>query len=283
MRLFFLVALTMCAFAANSVLTRVGVAHFGMEPVGFAVWRVAAGALTLAALVKVRGGAPMAGLLARWRGALALAVYMLGFSWAYLTLGAGLGALILFGALQIMMFGWAVWRGQVIPQMRWIGAIFAMIGLVVLLWPTESFAVPFGGTLLMIIATIGWAAYTILGQGARDPLAATAGNFLLCLPLVLLAMLLNGASGSVSLGGIGAAIVAGAVTSGLGYALWYRVLPQLPTTMAAVAQLSVPVIAVIGGVIFLDEPLTLRMTIAGALVLGGIALSNVKWAPRGRS
>ena len=105
MRLFFLVALTMCAFAANSILTRVGVANFGMDAVSFAVVRVAAGAVMLAALVVARGGAPFHGVLARWRGAVALAVYMLGFSWAYLTLGAGLGALILFGSLQIMMFG----------------------------------------------------------------------------------------------------------------------------------------------------------------------------------
>ena len=281
MRLFFLVALTMCAFAANSILTRVGVAHYGMDAVSFAAVRVAAGAVMLAALVMGRGGAPFAGLRARWRGAIALAVYMLGFSWAYLTLGAGLGALILFGSLQIMMFGWAVWRGQDIPQMRWIGAGAAMIGLVVLLWPTQSFSVPFSGTILMIVATIGWAAYTILGQGAKDPLLASAGNFILCLPIVALG-LLGGALGTVSAGGVIAAMLAGAVTSGLGYALWYRVLPQLPTTVAAVAQLSVPVIAVAGGVLFLDEPLTLRMAIAGALVLGGIVLSNARWALAGR-
>lgn len=283
MRLFFLVALTMCAFAANSVLTRVGIAHYGMEPVGFATLRVAAGALALAALVMARGGSPLKGLASRWRGALALAVYMLGFSWAYLTLGAGLGALILFGALQIMMFGWAVWRGQDIPHMRWIGAGFAMIGLFVLLWPTKSFAVPFGGTVLMIVATLGWAIYTILGQGSKDPLAVTAGNFLVCLPFVGAALLLNGVSGPMPVAGICSALAAGALTSGLGYALWYRVLAQLPTTIAAVAQLSVPVIAVVAGVVFLDEPLTLRLAIAGALVLGGIAVSNVKWVPTDRS
>ena len=159
---------------------------------------------------------------------------MLGFSWAYLTLGAGLGALILFGSLQIMMFGWAVWRGQAIPRMRWVGAFFAMVGLVVLLWPTERFAVPIVVTLLMITATIGWATYTILGQGAKDPLLATTGNFILCLPIVALA-LLGGSMSAVSAGGVIAATLAGAVTSGLGYALWYRVLPQLPTTVAAVA------------------------------------------------
>lgn len=282
MQLFLLVALTMCAFAANSVLTRVGVASFGMDPIAFAVLRVAAGAVTLAALVMVRGGAPFAGIMKRWRGALALAVYMFGFSFAYLTLGAGLGALILFGALQVMMFGWAVYRGQDVPAMRWFGAICAVVGLGVLLWPTDGFSVPIVGTVSMIAATAGWAAYTILGQGARDPLAASAGNFLLCLPLVSLA-LLGGTDGAFTGGGIVAAVVAGAVTSGLGYALWYRVLPLLPTTTAAVAQLSVPVIAVMAGVVFLAEPLSLRMVIAGALVLGGIAAANVRWVPRRRS
>jgi len=199
---------------------------------------------------------------------------MIGFSWAYLTLGAGLGALILFGALQIMMFGWAVWCGQDVPRMRWVGAVFALIGLAVLLWPTQNFSVPLGGTVLMIVATLGWAVYTVLGQGAQDPLAATAGNFILCLPIVALA-LLGGVDGAVTLGGV--------VSSGIGYALWYRVLPQLVTTVAAVAQLSVPVIAVIAGVVFLHEPLTTRIVIAGVVVLGGIALSNVKWAPKHRS
>lgn len=282
MKLFFLVAVTMTAFAANSVLNRIGVANFSMDPFVFAVIRVAAGATMLAVLVAMRGQSPFADLPNRWRGALALAVYMIGFSWAYLSLGAGLGALILFGSLQMMMFGWAIVQGQSVPTMRWIGAGFALAGLAVLLWPSGAAVVPFAGTVAMIAATAGWAAYTILGQGARDPLAVTAGNFILCLPLVALSLLLAG-SGVLSVGGIAVAVIAGAVTSGMGYALWYRVLPALPTTTAAVAQLSVPVIAVLAGVIFLAEPLSFRLIMAGLLVLGGIAVSNVRWAPTGRS
>jgi len=278
MKLFFLVAVTMTAFAANSVLNRVGVATFGMDPFVFAVIRVAAGATILAVLVTLRGQSPFVDLPNRWRGALALTVYMIGFSWAYLSLGAGLGALILFGILQMMMFGWAVFKRQPVPVMRWVGAAFALVGLAVLLWPSGPAMVPFAGTLAMIAATAGWAAYTILGQGVRDPLAVSAGNFILCLPLVALSLLL--ASGGVlSVGGVAAAIVAGAVTSGMGYALWYRVLPELPTTVAAVAQLSVPVIAVLAGVIFLAEPVSVRLIAAGVLVLGGIAVSNVRWVP----
>lgn len=278
MKLFFLVAVTMTAFAANSVLNRVGVATFGMDPFVFAVIRVAAGATMLAVLVTLRGQSPFVDLPNRWRGALALTVYMIGFSWAYLSLGAGLGALILFGILQMMMFGWAVFKRQPVPVMRWVGAAFALVGLAVLLWPSGPAMVPFAGTLAMIAATAGWVAYTILGQGVRDPLAVSAGNFILCLPLVALSLLL--ASGGVlSVGGVAAAIVAGAVTSGMGYALWYRVLPELPTTVAAVAQLSVPVIAVLAGVIFLAEPVSVRLIAAGVLVLGGIAVSNVRWVP----
>ena len=278
MKLFFLVAVTMTAFAANSVLNRVGVATFGMDPFVFAVIRVAAGATMLAVLVTLRGQSPFVDLPNRWRGALALTVYMIGFSWAYLSLGAGLGALILLGILQMMMFGWAVFKRQPVPVMRWVGAAFALVGLAVLLWPSGPAMVPFAGTLAMIAATAGWAAYTILGQGVRDPLAVSAGNFILCLPLVALSLLL--ASGGVlSVGGVAAAIVAGAVTSGMGYALWYRVLPELPTTVAAVAQLSVPVIAVLAGVIFLAEPVSVRLIAAGVLVLGGIAVSNVRWVP----
>jgi drug/metabolite transporter (DMT)-like permease len=278
MKLFFLVAVSMTAFAANSVLNRVGVATFGMDPFVFAVIRVAAGATILAVLVTLRGQSPFVDLPNRWRGALALTVYMIGFSWAYLSLGAGLGALILFGILQMMMFGWAVFKRQPVPVMRWVGAAFALVGLAVLLWPSGPAMVPFAGTLAMIAATAGWAAYTILGQGVRDPLAVSAGNFILCLPLVALSLLL--ASGGVlSVGGVAAAIVAGAVTSGMGYALWYRVLPELPTTVAAVAQLSVPVIAVLAGVIFLAEPVSVRLIAAGVLVLGGIAVSNVRWVP----
>ena len=137
---------------------------------------------------------------------------------------------------------------------------------------------PLIGTGAMILAALGWAAYTILGQAEADPLAASAGNFILCLPLVALP-LLGGSTGEIGLGGVAAAVTAGAITSGLGYALWYRVLPALPVTIAAISQLSVPVIAVAAGVVLLGEPVTARLLIAGGLVLGGIALSTLRRVP----
>jgi len=273
MKLFALVAVTMCAFAANSVLNRIGVALQGMDPLDFATVRTAAGAAMLWGLVSMRR-APRPPVLnaKRFAGAAALAVYMIGFSWAYITLDAGLGALILFGVLQIVVFGWAVIEGGAIPLLRWIGAGIALTGLCVLLWPTGDATVPLVGALSMTIAGVAWAAYTLLGRAEADPLGATAGNFLLCLPLVALAMIGAGI-GEMPIGGIITAIIAGAITSGVGYAMWYRALPSLPTTVAGIAQLSVPVIAVTAGVVFLSEPLTLRLIIAGALVLGGIAVS----------
>ena len=273
MKLFALVALTMCAFAANSVLNRIGVALQGMDPLDFATVRTAAGAGMLWLLVSIRKAPrPPVFNTKRVAGAAALAIYMVGFSWAYITLDAGLGALILFGTLQIVVFGWAVIEGGNIPVLRWIGAAIALTGLCVLLWPSGDAAVPLGGAISMAIAGTSWAAYTLLGRAEADPLGATASNFLLCLPLVAVAMLWVGI-GTMPVGGIVTAIIAGGLTSGVGYAMWYRALPSLPTTVAGIAQLSVPVIAVTAGVIFLSEPLTLRLVIAGALVLGGITVS----------
>jgi drug/metabolite transporter (DMT)-like permease len=273
MKLFALVALTMCAFAANSVLNRIGVALQGMDPLDFATVRTAAGAVMLWLLVSFRKAPrPPVFNTKRVAGAAALAIYMVGFSWAYITLDAGLGALILFGTLQIVVFGWAVIEGGNIPVLRWVGAAIALTGLCVLLWPSGDAAVPLGGAISMAIAGTSWAAYTLLGRAEADPLGATASNFLLCLPLVAVAMLWVGI-GTMPVGGIVTAIIAGGLTSGVGYAMWYRALPSLPTTVAGIAQLSVPVIAVTAGAIFLSEPLTLRLVIAGALVLGGITVS----------
>lgn len=273
MRLFLLVALTMTAFASNSILNRIGVAQYGMDPMDFATIRTGAGAAMLWLLVARRSAArPVVVTAKRAAGALALAIYMVGFSWAYITLDAGLGALILFGVLQVVVFSWAVIEGQDIPPLRWVGAAIALVGLSVLLWPSGAATPPLVGSLAMIIAGASWAVYTLLGRSEPDALGSTAGNFLLCLPLVALAIPFSTA-GTISTGGMISAIVAGAITSGLGYALWYRLLPQLPTTIGGIAQLSVPVIAVAAGVALLGEDLTARLIIAGVLVLGGIAVS----------
>jgi drug/metabolite transporter (DMT)-like permease len=202
MKLFALVALTMCAFAANSVLNRIGVALQGMEPLDFATVRTAAGAAMLWLLISLRKVPhPPVFTAKRAAGAAALAIYMVGFSWAYITLDAGLGALILFGVLQIVVFGWTVIEGRKIPLLRWIGAAIALTGLCVLLWPSGAASVNLGGAISMATAGMSWAAYTLLGRAEADPLGATASNFLLCLPLVAIAMVWVG-SGTMPLNGI---------------------------------------------------------------------------------
>lgn len=272
-RVLALLLLAMCAFAANSILTRVGVARFGMDPMDFAALRTGAGAVMLGALVWGRStAAPV--LLSRRRaaGAAALTLYMVTFSWAYQSLDAGIGALILFGVLQVAIFGWTFARGGQIAPRALIGAGIALVGLAALLWPSAALVLPLGGAAAMVLAGLAWAAYTLLGRAEADALGATAGNFILAAPLVLLALPLRDA-GLFSAGGVGAAIVAGALTSGLGYALFYKIMPHLPATLAGIAQLSVPVIAVAAGWLLLDEVITLRMIMAGAMVLGGIGLA----------
>lgn len=271
MKLFLAVALTMTAFAANSVLNRIGVANYDMSPMSFAAIRVAAGAAMLWVLIALRKTpAPVIVSPKRLAGAVALATYMIGFSWAYQNLDAGVGALILFGALQVVIFGWAIIEKQTVSAQRWLGMFIALGGLCVLLWPSEIRPMPAASIIAMISAAVGWGAYTLLGRREADPLGATASNFLLCVPLVAIGFI---SRDPVAPMGIVTAIAAGAITSGLGYALWYRVLPSLQTTIAGIAQLSVPVIAVAFGVVFLGETVSLRMTIAGVLVLGGIAVS----------
>lgn len=278
---FALAMLTLSALAANAILNRVGVARYGMDPMVFAVLRVGAGAAMLWVLVAMRRApAPRVLTGRRIAGAAALTGYMVPFSWAYLTLDAGIGALILFGVLQIVVFGWALVRGQDIPVMRWLGALIALGGLALLVWPSAALALPLTGVLAMAAAGVAWAIYTLLGRGETDALAATAGNFVLALPLVLLALPWGGA-GEFGVAGVVSAVTAGAVTSGLGYALFYRVMPDLPATLAGVAQLSVPVLTVAAGTLLLGEPLHLRMLVAGALVLGGIGVALVPLRRRG--
>lgn len=276
MKIFLLTTLTMCAFAANSILNRLAVESGASDPAGFAVARVLTGALVLAALVGARGGGLP--LLQRRRaiGAGALSLYMIGFSAAYLTLDAGLGALILFGVVQISMLAASSVSGAAPTMRQLLGAVIAMGGLIWVLWPTGAVQVDPMGAALMVAAGIGWAAYSVVGRSEPDALAGTAANFLIALPVTALVLFLTGSTWHMSAVGYVLAAVSGGLTSGLGYALWYHVLPRLAPAVAAVVQLSVPVIAIIAGVGLLGEHLGPRLMVGACLVLGGIALAVVR-------
>ncbi len=280
MRLFLLTALTMCAFAANSILNRLAIDSGAADPAGFAVVRVLAGAAVLAALVFLRGGRLPLGNTRRIVGAGSLSLYMIGFSIAYLTLDAGLGALILFGVVQITMFAVTSVTGTTPGARQIAGAAIALTGLAWVLWPSGEVRVDPAGAALMSAAGMGWAIYSLVGRSEPDALAGTAANFVVALPVTGLVLLFGGTDWHMTVNGHLLAALSGGVTSGMGYALWYRVLPQLAPTTAAVVQLSVPIIAIAGGVALLGEIASLRLVLGAVLVLGGIALAVLRLQPR---
>ena len=276
MQLAILTFLTMVAFAANSILTRTAIDGSHIDPSGFAIVRVLSGAVVLGMIISVRGGGLPLLRRNRLPGAASLTVYMIAFSLAYLTLDAGLGALILFGVVQItMLVHGALWGAT--PTRRQItGAAIAFVGLLIALWPGPGGTTDPVGATLMVFAGLGWAIYTIIGRASSDPLAATSANFLLCLPLMLI--FLAGTGLTFSAIGIALGFVCGGLTSGLGYALWYSVLPKLDGATAAIVQLSVPIIAILAGAVFLSEGIDLLVILSASLVVGGIG-----WAVSARS
>jgi drug/metabolite transporter (DMT)-like permease len=271
--MFALISLVMCAFAANSVLNRLAVGTGAMDPLTFAFVRLVAGAVVLAVLVALRGGVIWVGWQGRLAGVGGLLVYLAGFSLAYVHLDAGIGALILFGSVQITMFLGAFAVGEDVPLRRWAGAGLAFGGLVVLVAPTGAGAeVVFAAA--MGVAGIGWGIYSMAGRKVSDPLAATAANFVLAVPVAMLALPWIPLQAAPS--GLALAVVAGAVTSGLGYALWYKIVPQLGAARAAVVQLTVPVLAAMAGFVWLDEAQGWRFVIAAALVMCGVVLASLQ-------
>ncbi|NJM81908.1 MAG: DMT family transporter [Tabrizicola sp.] len=272
MRLALLTLLTMIAFAGNSVLNRMAVGQGLIDPMPFAAVRVIAGAVILAGLVGFRGRF-RPGWAGRGSGVGGLALYLIGFSLAYAALDAGTGALILFGAVQITMFAGAILAAEAVPLRRWAGAGVAFLGLLLLLLPGSA-APSLWHAGLMAAAGIGWGIYSLAGRGQADALGATAANFLLAVPLLAFACWIAGWGAPTSLG-IGLAVLSGAVTSGLGYALWYRLVPALGAARAGLAQLTVPVIAAGGGAMLLGEAVGLRFLLATLLVLGGVAWASM--------
>ena len=263
------------AFAANSLLNRGALQYELIGPGEFATLRVAFGALTLFILLAWRNKSLPKAKPLQFKGVVGLASYMVGFSYAYVNLDAGLGALILFGTVQVVMFAAAAFSGERLSAYRWLGAVIALLGLVVLFLPDKEVNLPFNGVLLMLVAAFGWALYSLEGRKVSDPLLTSTWNFIYVLPITLLALLISGDSVLITFSGVLLALVSGAMMSGLGYALWYWVLPQLDVTVGALAQLLVPVFALILGALFLQEVVSLRATVAAALIIGGVAAGSL--------
>jgi drug/metabolite transporter (DMT)-like permease len=259
----------MLAFAGNSVLCRLALDTTAIDPASFTSLRLISGAAVLWLLVTLRGGGAFSH--GSWPSALALFAYAAGFSWAYIHLDAGLGALLLFAAVQVTMIGTGVARGERLTLPQQVGMTLALLGLIALLLPGSS-APPLPAALSMLAAGIAWGIYSLRGRGASNPTAVTAGNFLRAAPLAILLSLALLQSQNLDSQGVLYALASGAVTSGLGYAIWYAALPHLRASVAATVQLSVPVITTLGGALLLAEPLTLRLLLASAMILGGIAL-----------
>ncbi len=251
------------------MLCRLALRQTGIDAASFTFIRLISGAIALWLIVNIRKGTSQKA--GSWPSALALFAYAAAFSFAYVNLSAGTGALLLFGAVQATMIIWGLWKGERLGGRQWIGLTFALSGLVALLLPGLS-APPVGGSILMLGAGIAWGVYSLRGKAAGDPIYATAGNFLRAVPLAagLSIALLPWAT--LDRAGIGCAMLSGAIASGVGYAIWYAALPGLKAASAATVQLSVPVFAAAGGIIFLGESITLRFLFASVAVLGGIAL-----------
>ena len=266
---FALTALAMVAFAGNSLLCRVALRETTIDAATFTLIRIGSGAVCLWIIVQIRKGKlRQAG---SWPSALALFGYAALFSFAYLRLTAGTGALLLFGAVQATMILWALRKGERLRLAQIAGLLLALAGLVTLVLPGLT-APPLGAALLMLGAGIAWGIYSLRGKEAGDPLRATAGNFLRAMPMAALLSLVMLRSANFDRAGVCYALASGALASGIGYAIWYTALPALKASGAATVQLSVPVLAAAGGIAFLGEQLTLRFVIASAAVLGGIAL-----------
>ena len=259
----------MVAFAGNSLLCRIALKNTGIDPASFTSVRLISAAVTLWLIVQVNR-VPDSGK-GNWPSALALFVYAAGFSFAYVGLTAATGALLLFGAVQTTMIGYGLWKGERFQKLQLVGLVLAVGGLVGLLLPGLS-APPLDSSLLMLGAGVAWGIYTLRGRGAGNPVKVTAGNFLRTVPVAIALSLVMIGQFSLDSAGVLYAAVSGALASGIGYAIWYRALPSMQAKNAATVQLSVPMIAALGGILFIGEALTLRLVLASVAILAGIAL-----------
>jgi drug/metabolite transporter (DMT)-like permease len=272
-RLVLIITLAMLAFAGNSLLCRVALRDTAIDAGSFTAIRLASGAAMLAVIVRARSGRPAGS--GSWAAAACLFGYAAAFSFAYRELSAATGALLLFGAVQTAMLSWGLAIGERLRPLQVAGLLIAVGGLVYMLLPGLD-APPLSGAAFMMAAGLFWSGYSLLGRGTKNPIEATAGNFLRAVPFAAALFLATSVNTTVDHTGALYAVVSGALTSGLGYVLWYAALPALTAASAAVIQLSVPAIAAAGGVILLAEPLSSRLVIASVTIMGGIALTILR-------
>lgn len=264
-----LTGLALLAFASNSVLCRLALTDNVIDAASFTSIRLLSGVIFLLFLVLVKTKKRINMQGGSWLSSLFLFSYAAAFSYAYISLDTGAGALILFGFVQVTMIFSGMLKGKRLLRVEWVGLLLALAGLSVLLAPGVSAPSPTGFA-LMALSGIAWGLYTLAGQGSKAPLIDTANNFLRTLPFIALTMLLAFDDMQLSNKGVLLAIVSGAVMSGLGYAIWYSVLPALSLTQAAIIQLTVPIIAAFGGVLFSNEMITNQLITSSILVLGGV-------------
>ncbi len=269
MRILSLTILVMFAFAGNSLLCRLALSNTDIDAASFTSFRLISGALMLWLIARARNGNQSGE--GNWLSALALFVYAAGFSFAYLSLTAATGALLLFGAVQVTMISHGISKGERLGGRSLLGLFLALIGFVGLLLPGLT-APPLIGSVLMSGAGVAWGVYSLRGKTSGDPIRITAGNFLRAAAIAMVFSLAMLAEKNLDATGIAYAVCSGALTSGIGYAIWYTVLPALKASSAAVVQLSVPMLAALGGVIILGEPIGFRLVLASVAILGGIAL-----------
>ncbi len=280
-RTILLTTVAMLAFAANSLLCRLALGHGLIDAASFTTVRAVSGALTLCLIVLLRRRPRQRGT-ANWRSAAMLFIYMTFFSFAYRSLSAGTGALVLFGAVQLTMFIVALRDGEHFSMWSWAGLTAAILGLVYLVSPGLTAPDPLGAV-LMAIAGTAWGFYSLLGRGSTDPLEATARNFVYAAPLAVIVSLVFSSGFHITPNGLALAVASGALASGCGYVIWYAALAGLTGTRAATVQLTVPVIAAFGGIVLLSEQVTLRLLVASAATLGGVAIVVAQRAAKPRS
>jgi len=271
LKIIFLTILALFAFAANSVLCKFALTGNEIDAAGFTIIRLLSGAIVLFIILQFNKDKSKSSANGSWTAGLMLFLYAVTFSYAYVSLETGTGALILFGAVQITMFFWSILKGHRLHILEWTGALAAFAGFLYLILPGVT-APSSIGFILMTTAGISWGIYSLLGHNSKNPFLDTSFNFFRTIPLVFILLIFTLEIGDYSNIGILLAVLSGGIASGIGYAIWYLALMELTSIQAAVVQLFVPVIAAFGGVLFISEVLTLRLIISTIFILGGILL-----------